>query len=242
VARWFRQGTIRTAVRAGGDDVAGSEPVLGASVRLLLAGRNTAELAWDHGPGYLLLGTLQSGLAAYSFDRLTLRGSRALTPAWSLSGDIQAARVTSDITGIDPSLRFSVAAGVTRAWGPGLTWGAQLRALFFTEEAPVSGGRPLFWDPEGVVSGGPFMGLRQILSPEWTLRARAAAGAAYLNEARLDAGSWAPQLDLLVGLDYGGSRMRGEAEVFLLQGQFQGYRSWGVRFRLSPGAGTGVIR
>lgn len=239
LARWFRQGTVRTSVRAGGDDVAGSEPVLGASVRLLLPGSATAELEWDHGPGYLLLGTLQSGLAAYAYDRVTLRGSRALTPAWSLSGDVQAARLTSDISGIDPSLRFSVAAGLTRQWGPGLTWGAQVRALLFTEEAPVSGGRPLFWDPEGVVSGGPFMGLRQILSPSWTLRARAGAGAAYLDEARLDSPTWAPQLDLLLGLDYGGPRLRGEAEAFYLQGQFQGYRSWGVRFRIAPGSGGG---
>lgn len=86
------------------------------------------------------------------------------------------------------------------------------------------------------------MGLRQILSPEWTLRARAGAGAAYMNEARLNATTWAPQLDLLVGLDYGGPRMRGEVEAFYLQGQFQGYRSWGVRLRLAPGSGTGVIR
>ena len=81
------------------------------------------------------------------------------------------------------------------------------------------------------------MGLRQILSPEWTLRARASAGAAYVNEARLDDASWAPQIDLLLGLDYGGARLRGETDIFYLQGQFQGYRSWGVRFRISPGPG-----
>ncbi len=239
LARWSRQGTIRTGVRVGGDDVADSEPVLSASVRLLLPGSATAELAWDRGPGYLLLGTLQSGLAGYAYDRITLRGSRALTPAWSLSGDVQAARLDSDIGEIDPSFRLSVAAGITREWSPGVTWGAQLRALLFTDEAPVSGGRPLFWDPEGVVSGGPFMGLRQILSPEWTLRARAGAGAAYLDEARLDNATWAPQLDLLLGIDYGGSRLRGEAEAFYLQGQFQGYRSWGIRFRVVPGSRGG---
>lgn len=238
LARWFRLGTIRTAIQIGGDDVAGSEPVLGASVRLLLPGSARAELAWDHGPGYLLLGTLQSGLAAYAYDRLALRAGRALTPAWSLSGDLQVARLTSDVPGIAPSTRLSVAAGVTREWGPGWSWGAQLRALVFTEAAPVSAGRPLFWDPEGVIAGGPFVGLHQILSPAWTLRARAGAGAAVMNEARLDDAAWAPQIDLLVGLDYGGVRLRSEAELFYLQGQFQGYRSWGVRFRIAPGPGV----
>ena len=123
-----------------------------------------------------------------------------------------------------------------------MSWGAQLRALLHTAEAPVSGGRPLFWDPERALSGGPFVGLRRILTPEWTLRARAGAGAAFMNEARIDGPTWAPQLDLLAGLDYAGTRFRGEAELFYLQGQFQGYRSWGVRFRIGPGYGGAGVR
>jgi hypothetical protein len=206
-------------------------------MRLLLPGASTAELAWDHGPGYLLLGTLQSGLAGYAYDRISLRGSRALSPAWSLSGDVQVARLTSGLPEIEPTIRFSVAAGLTREWAPGLTWGAQLRALLFSGEAPMAAGRPLFWDPERMMAAAPFVGVRQILSPEWTLRARASAGAAYMDEARLETAVWAPQIDVLLGLDYGGPGLRSETELFYLQGQFQGYRSWGVRFRIAPGVG-----
>ena len=30
--------------------------------------------------------------------------------------------------------------------------------------------------------------------------------------------------------------------LFYLQGQFQGYRSWGIRFRIAPGSGVEIPR
>jgi len=97
------------------------------------------------------------------------------------------------------------------------------------------GGRPLFWDPEGMVSGGPFVALQRTLSAAWSLRGRVAAGAALLNEARIDDPAWTPQISAEAGFDYEGSLLRGAADLFYLQGRFQGYRSWGIRFRIAPG-------
>ncbi|MEJ2541158.1 MAG: tetratricopeptide repeat protein [Gemmatimonadota bacterium] len=242
VARWWRLGTLRTALRVGADDVAGIEAVLGAEVRLVRPGGSSWALELDRGPGYLLLGTLQSGLAGYRYDRVTVRSRQTLAPGWSLNGDAQLARLSSDRSELEPSFRFSVSAGVARNIAPGVSWGAELRALLFTEAAAFSGGRPLFWDPERVVSGGPFLAVRHTLSPTWSLQGRAGAGAAFMNEARIEEPTWAPQLNLELGLEHAGRRVRGRGELFYLQGQFQGYRSWGVRFRLGPGTRLGGER
>ncbi|HSM04676.1 MAG TPA: tetratricopeptide repeat protein [Longimicrobiales bacterium] len=240
LARWWRQGTVRTAVRGGGDDVGDTDAVLGAGVRLLLPGGGRVEASWDRGPAYLVLGTLQSGLAAYAQDQIRVQATRRLGALWSIAGDVQVARLSSDLSGVEDPTRVSVAASLSREVAPGLTGGAELRGLLFTEEAPEMGGRPLFWDPEGVVSGGPFVALRRPLSSAWILRGRLAAGAALMNEARIDEPNWAPQIAAEGGLGWDGRRLRATADLFYLQGQFQGYRSWGLRLRISTsGVGGG---
>jgi hypothetical protein len=232
-ARWWRQGTLRTALRGGVDDVGATEATAGAEVRLLLPGGGRIEASWDRGPAYLVLGTLQSRLAAYTQDQVRVQASRRLGSVWTVAGDVQVARLSSDLVGVEDPTRVSVAGSLSREVGMGLTWGGELRTLLFTEAAPEMGGRPLFWDPEGVVSAGPYLALDRSISSTWRVRGRLAAGAALLDEARIDEPDWAPQLAAEGGLGYDGSWLRATGDLFYLQGQFRGYRSWGLRLRLS---------
>jgi tetratricopeptide (TPR) repeat protein len=236
-ARWWRQGTLRTALRGGVDGVGTTEATMGAEVRLLLPGGGRVEASWDRGPAYMVLGTLQSRLAAYTQDQVRVQASRRLGAVWTVAGDVQVARLSSDLVGVDDPTRVSVAGSMSREVGPGVTWGGELRALLFTEAAPEMGGRPLFWDPEGVVSGGPYLALDRPISSAWRIRGRLAAGAALLDEARIDEPAWAPQLAAEGGVGYDGSGLRATADLFYLQGQFRGYRSWGLRLRLSTHRG-----
>lgn len=238
VARWWRLGTIRGAVRAGGDGVTGDRVTLGAGLRLQLADGGVVQGSWDRGPAYMVLGTLQSALAGYVEDRVRLEASRRVGSVWTAAADLQLSRLRGDLPGVADPTRLWLAGRVTRALGGGVSGGAQLRGLSFSESVPVLGGRRLFWDPESGVSGGPYLEVEREVGAETRLRGLVFAGAARLDEPDLARPVWAPQIEVEAGLDHRTGGFRGRFDVFYLQGQFSDYRSWGFRIRVTPSAGT----
>jgi tetratricopeptide (TPR) repeat protein len=237
VARWWRLGTVRSAVRLGADDVTGLETTLGAEVRVQLADGGVVQLGWDRGPAYMMLGTLQAGLAGYGEDRFRLQASRRIGSVWTAAADLQLSRLHSDLPGMVEPTRTWIAGRVSRSLAGGIVGGAQLRGLSFSEAVPVLGGRRLFWDPESGVSAGPYVEIERQVSSDTRLRGLVFAGAARLDEPNLVAPVWAPQIEVEAGIDHRGESFRGGLDLFYLQGQFSDYRSWGLRVRFTPWPG-----
>jgi len=244
LARWWRWGTLRTAVEVGAEEVTSAwEARLAASVRYRAAQDSDTEVRYEHGPAHPLANTLQSALAGVVQDRLTLAHARPLDERWSLSAVAEAASLRTGsadlVTGPDATTRLQLAVSAGRATGRSLTLGLTGGVLAFTEAAPLTSSagseRPLFWDPNWSISATPFARLDHELSPSWALTGRVAAGLALMDERRTAGGSPSvvPQTALEAGVRHDGRRLRTSLDLFYYQGQFDGYRSYGARVTVS---------
>ncbi|HSG48497.1 MAG TPA: tetratricopeptide repeat protein [Longimicrobiales bacterium] len=235
-ARWWRWGTIRTAAEFGLETVREGETDLtfGASARFLGLGSFTVDAGYRHGPAYDLTSTLQSVFAEVVQDHLRVTLSGSLTPAWSLWAESQA-------TWLD-SRGMTRAAGTTRVQGslslgrqvtPWLSLGMGTSVLGYSDAAPESGGRPLFWDPRLVVSVGPYAALNGQVDQRWDLTGRIAPGVAFIEERSLSGTERVPQFSAEAGIRHRGDRVWSALDLFMVQGKFDGYRAWGARLSLS---------
>jgi hypothetical protein len=237
-ARWWRWGTVRTAfhfglqtVRTGGEDYS-----FGASVRLRGAAGRSVELRYDHEPAYPLTGTLQSVYAQLSQDRVSVTIARPLTDRWSLSAEGDVALL--DPRGLsgpqgDRTVRVQGAFSAGRSMTQSVTAGLAARAVTFTDPAPVQLGVPLFWDPRSVLSGGPYVQLGHRLSSALRATGRLTPGLAVIDERRTDGIDVVPHFSAEAGLEHTGDRFRTALDLFYYQGQFDGYRMYGLSLSLS---------
>lgn len=246
-ARWWRWGTLRTAVEMGWENVRPGDAALafGGSLRMVGLGGVDADLAYHHGPAYPLTSTLQSALGRVTQDRLTAVVRRALDPRWTLTLALDAARLDADSEEVGEevgtvsgtSTRLEAAATVVRELTPSFQLGLDARAMRFTDPAPRIDGRGLFWDPDRVASAGLVARWEQALSDRWGWTASLRPGLAHLAERRTDGTELVPHLSAEASLLHTGERFRTELGAFYLQSRFDGYRSYGLR--LSVGATTG---
>ena len=240
-ARWWRWATVRTELRFGAQKVRASwDYSLGASVRHRGGGTAT-ELRYDHGPAYPLTGTLQSVLAGVSQDRFTLSHTRPLDDRWNLSAIGDAAWLRPSGAEMDEgTVRLQAAMSVGRSMTETFTLGLSARALGYTRAAPVvtptppiPSALPLFWDPRAVVSAGPYAQLNRELSALWTVTGRIEPGFALIDERRSDGSQLIPHLSAEAGLRHRGARFWTTLGIFYYQGQFDGYRTYGIRLSFS---------
>lgn len=244
-ARWWRWGTVRTAfhfgvqaVRAGGEDYS-----LGASVRFRGAAGRSVELRYDHEPAYSLTGTLQSVFAQLSQDRLSLTLARPLNDRWSLFAEGHVALLDPQgLSGPDAdrtSVRVQASVSAGRSMTQSVTAGVSARAVAFTDAAPVQLGVPLFWDPRSVLSGGPYLQLGHRVSSALRATGRLTPGLAVIDERRRDGVDIVPHFSAEAGLEHTGDRFRTALDLFYYQGQFDGYRMYGLRLSLRTIDGFG---
>jgi tetratricopeptide (TPR) repeat protein len=235
-ARWWRWGTIRTAVHVGAETVrAGQTDVsFGAALRWRALAGGTLDVGWRHEPAYGFTGTLQSMQADVVLDRFQAGFGRALDPRWSIA-------LQTDIALLDPvalagaprSTRLQGVASVGRTLGDGWTLGWSGSAATYTGAAPTVGGLRLYWDPSVALATGPWARVERWLADRWQTSLRVAPGVALIEE-RGSAGLEAvPQLNAEARLGYAGERLRSGLDVFYGQARLEGYRNYGVRFSVS---------
>jgi tetratricopeptide (TPR) repeat protein len=231
--RWWRWGTIRTAVQLGVESVRSGETDLsvGASAFFTDLGSYTLEAAVRHGPAYGRTATLQAAYADVTHDELRLTVTNQLSPLWSLWAEGRLGRLeTGALPGGDSgSLRYEGALAVGRALAPGITLGISAQALGFRDPAPDAGPRRMWWDPRLVLTAGPYARIERELDRVWTVTGRLSAGVAFMDERPTDGFSRVPQLSGDTGLRMRLDRFTTALEVFYLQTRFQGYHSWGAR-------------
>jgi tetratricopeptide (TPR) repeat protein len=248
-ARWWRSGTVRTELSAGTEHMRSTWDVaLGASATHRgLEGRVT-ELRVEHGPAHVLTNTLQSVSAHVVHERVVLEHARPLGEAASLVVSLDAARLHAEAAsgpaptvGSDATTRLQASLTASHTLTGSVSLGLTGQALGFLDAAP-SGTLPgggtldLFWDPRLAVSAGPFARLDHEVAPGWTVTGRIAPGLALVDERGTSGFDLVPHLATEAGLVHEGSRVRAALDVFLYQGQFDGYRSYGMR--LTVGALT----
>lgn len=237
-ARWWRQGTIRSGIRLGMERIRAGEEELavGASLHFGDLGGFRTDLAYEHGPAYPLLLTLQSLENGVVQDRLSAALSRGFGPRWSLFVAADATRVHSsatETTDAASSLRLEGSVSLGRTVRDGLTLGMNARALTFTRAAPTPNDVRLFWDPRGMAAGGVYAQLMQPISENWSWNLRANPGIAFIDERRGVGSSWVPHFSTEGGLTHLGDRFRTELSAFYYQGRFDGYNAYGLRVSLT---------
>jgi len=238
LARWWRWGTLRTGLRLGMERVrpTGTDATLGATLRWSnLLGFRT-DLAYDHGPAYPLTVTLSSLLLPVRQDRLMLTAARQLGSRWSLSLAADGARLAGSDPALWPSssaFRFEGGVSLGRAVTDDVTLGVNGRALSYTDAAPVSNGRPLFWDPEAVFAVGAYAQMDRSVAPGWEVRGRVGPALAWIGERAAEQSQRVPHLSAEGGLTRRGDRVRTSMDLFYYQGRFDGYRAWGARLGIA---------
>lgn len=243
-ARWWRWGTLRTAIDLGLQRLGSTwDPSLGASVGFRGQDGSTSEVRYEHGPAHPLAATLQSVLAEVVQDHVSVSHARPLGEDWSVSGAVDGAwlRANADSVagGTAPGVgRLQAALTLGRSVSPSVTLGLATRALGFTRGAPVTslaggGVLRLFWDPYMVLSAGPFAQLTRDLATNWRLTGRVGPGVAFIDERGVGEAAWVPHVSAEAGVRREGARFWTALDLFYYQGQFDGYRTYGARLTLS---------
>ncbi len=234
-ARWWRWGTIRTAVHVGIQNVRANQADLGvgASVRFIGDSRRRTDVRFDHEPAFALTNTLQSIAENVRQDRLFVAHDRPVGSAWSLALSADVASLEHrGVAAAERNVRLQMGASAGRALSPSLSIGVGGRVLRYTRAAPAAATGPLYWDPHATVSVGPYLQLAKPVSTWWTVTGRAQPGVGYIDERGREA-EVVPDLSGRLGLLREGERYRTSIEVFYGQGRFSAYRYYGLDLSFS---------
>ena len=235
-ARWWRWGTIRTALHFGVQNVRESEldVSFGASGRFLGAAGRRTEIRIDHAPAFGVTNTLQAVRADVQQDRLFVAHAQPLNELWSLAVTGEGASLShGGVPGAGRNLRVSLGASAGRMMSRTVTLGLGARGLRYMDASPSVGAGALYWDPNSSVSVGPYAQYARPLGTWWTLNARVNPGVAWIDERSVPGGELVPDLSVSLGLRREGARYLTRIDLLYGQGRFTGYRSFGVNVGFS---------
>jgi len=242
-ARWWRWGTLRTAVDVGMQRLRSTwDPSVGGSISHRDGDGATTEVRYEHGLAYPTTATMQSVLTDMVQDHVAVAHARRVGERWTVAAAADVAWLTAEqdsVAGPAPTAaRTQGALTIGRLVSTGLTLGLSTRALTVSHPAPVTslaGGGTLrtFWDPRWVVSTGPYVQLARELSPRWRLTGTLAPGVAFIAERGPVGTEVVPHLSAEAGVRREGARFWTALDLFYSQGQFDGYRTYGARLTLS---------
>ncbi|MGE0160222.1 MAG: tetratricopeptide repeat protein [Gemmatimonadales bacterium] len=240
-ARWWRWGTVRTALDVAAERLGpGTVPAVGAS--LSHRGTGVTDLRVEHGPAYPVALTLQSVLADVTQQRVALTHARPLGDRWRLAASLEGARLAADADSVlagTPASTYRAQAALDLGLGlsPVLVVGATARSVTFSDAAPRAalpggGSRRLFWDPRLVVAAGPYAQMSLDLTSAWIATARVSPGVAWIEERDRGSPDVVPQVAAEAGLRGQSGRWTAALDLFYSQGRFDGYRAYGARLTL----------
>lgn len=231
VARWWREGTLRTSVTAGAErlDAFGVEPSFGARLEVPDLDGLALEAEYRHGPAYPVAITLESVVETVRADHLRASAYRGLAGGWAVSGVGEVASVRG--AGSD-NWRLGGGVSLLRRLSPVLGVGVGSQLLGYTDAAPVPEARRLYWDPRVFWSGAVTLEARLPGEGGWTAHGRLRPGIALVDERAPLARETVPQLAMEAGFGYRGDRATFAVDAFHLRGREGDYNSLGVGLRL----------
>lgn len=231
---WWRQATLRTALRVGAErlETTGTEPVVEAELALPRLGLETA---YRHGLAHPTTLTLASVRDRTRIDRVEASLFRPLADDWGLWTSVEGASVRGG--GVDNG-RFVAQAALDRPVGLDgrLRAGYATRMLTTTEPAPVTGGgAEAYWSPALSWTHGLSLELERPRDETgWGWRARVQPGASMVRLHGDDAGT---ELEFALfgegGLEYrtGDASLRLGAEY--VRSRLDGYEALGANLGVS---------
>jgi hypothetical protein len=244
-ARWWRWGTLRSAVQLGVQRVlADWDYSFGASLQHRSTEGPQSEIAVQHGPAYPTTATLQSAMVGVVQDHVAVSHVRPLNDRWTLSATAESAWLRTDLDSLpdvrnESTARFGTGLTLGRAMSDQFTLGLTTRAVGYSAPGPVltdtatSTERRFFWDPRLALSAGPFVRVRYDLSERWQASGMVGPGIAFLDERTSPGWDVVPHVSAEAGIRREGARFWAALDFFYYQGQFDGYRSYGARLTLS---------
>jgi len=244
-ARWSRWGTLRSAAQFGVQRVRQDwDYSVGASLTHRgQDGRQTA-VSFDHGPAYPATATLLSALVGIVQDHVSVSHVRPIDERWSVTATVEGALLRTDLDSLpgaqyESTTRLGSTLTLGREMSEMLTLGLTTRVLGYTSSGPVVtdmaslAERRLFWDPRLAFSAGPFARISHDLSANWTVIGTLGPGIALIDERTSSGWDVVPHVSAETGLRREGARFWTALDFFFYQGQFDGYRMFGVRLTFS---------
>jgi len=227
LAHWWRLGTVRTAVKAGVEqlDAFGNQPTLEAQFDMPDASGTALHALYRHGPAFPQTVTYQSVQASLLSDFLEASAFRLIGARWnmSISGSVGSLHAAGN-----NNLRLSAGLAGLYQFSSAVTAGLTTQLLAFADSAPRADGQRLYWDPNMFWATGIQLMLNTPQQSPTVLYARLTPGVALDNE-RDDLGAqWVPQLAAEAGLRYETARLLLTGEVAYLRGREGGYDSFGA--------------
>lgn len=226
VVRWWREATVRTAVRAGVQhlDGFGTEGSAGLDLEIPHAGGWALAASYDHGPAYAYTWTYESIAAGVGADAVVLTGFRRLGETWSLGIALDGAVYSQ--TGENNARgggRISLGRELSPVWRTELATGI----LSFTDAAPTGAVRAIYWDPELYWPTTLSVSAQRRLPDAWGWNAWATGGAALIDERAL-ATEWVPQFGAGAGVFRPWPAGDLSLTAFLRSGREREYISYGL--------------
>jgi Flp pilus assembly protein TadD len=228
---WWREATIRTALRAGVQYLRGFglEPSFGLDVEVPDAGGFGLLGTLEHAPAYPLTATLESVQQPVRADRLFVSLFRSLGERWSVGG-------TADVAVLTHTEANNI------RWGGRLTlgWNVSRRVvgelsssyLSYTDAAPRSALRGIYWDPASFWATTLSLGLRERPELGWGYGVMLTGGAALMDERSATGTVWVPQFAVEGMLSHTGRRQDFELRAFYRRGRERDYSSLGLDLKL----------
>jgi tetratricopeptide (TPR) repeat protein len=231
VAHWWREATVRTALRAGVQhlDALGTEPTLGADLEIPHAGAWALTASYDHGPAYPYTWTYESIAADVGADALVVTAYRHLGGPWTLGLSVDGASYSQ--SGDDNARgggRVSLGRELSSVWRTELA----TSLLSFANAAPEGATRRIYWDPELYWPTTLTIGAEQRPPDGWGWNALLTGGAALIDERFTTGAEWVPQFGARAGVfrPWAGGDLA--LSAFYRSGRERDYSSFGVSLGL----------
>lgn len=239
--RWWGWGTLRTTLRLGAQTIRPSFTDLSVGATLRHSGEEggRTDVDVDYEPAHISANTLQSAVGDVRQIRAVVTHNRPLSGPWSLSTAAEAASLDHGAVATGRNLRAAASASLGRSVGGGFSSGLSLRALGYSDAAPTTTARPLYWDPELALAAGPFLQWQEAVGALWRVEARATPGVGLIRERISGDNQVVPDLSGTLRAVRDGARYRTLVEVTYGQGRFDGYRSFGLNLSFSARGWTG---
>ncbi|UCG74828.1 MAG: tetratricopeptide repeat protein [Gemmatimonadota bacterium] len=224
---WWNEATVRTAVRAGVEDLGdlGAKPSFGIDVGVPDLSGMDLWLTYRHGPAYTITQTYASARAELISDRVTLGAYAPLGERWSLwtSGDGASIRGT----GAD-NWRLNGQVLLTRQVSEVFSAGVGTSLLGYTEAAPGGEVGRLYWDPRLFWATGVVLTARTTSQEGLGAHLQVRPGVAVVDERATEGDGLVPQLGLEGGVDYRFGRSALYLNLRYARGREGGYSSFGL--------------
>ncbi len=232
IGRWWRRGTVRTALSTGVEhfETSGTEPTFAARIDIPDLRGTAVQASLSHGRAFSQTATYESVEANLMADMLQVSAFRPVASGWSVAGSAGLVTLRAPESS---NLRASAAASARRELSPVAAAALVSQLLHFSDSSPHRQGRRVYWDPKAFWSNSLQLELHTVTDSRWRAYSRLSPGLALVAERATYGLDLVPQIGAESGVGLDTRRIRFRTDAAYLRGREGDYSSIGVTSTLT---------